>query len=259
MQDNHKAKKYIFEKATAIAVALCVWQIVSMCIHQKILLASPVDVFLALLRIIPEKGFFSTLGYSIGRILLGFMLGTLTGVVLAYLSYSFHLLEILLWPYIAVIRVTPVVSFIILCLVWLSGRNLSIFISFLMVLPVVYINLLNGLKQMNRELSQMARIFCLTGIRRFLCIHIPQLWTYFQSALEIAIGLAFKAGLAAEVIGIPAGSIGRHLYDAKLYLATDELMAWTILIIVCSLICERLIIGIIKYLNQGLEGLIWKL
>lgn len=258
MKDKRLRTFAYVEKAAAIAVALCVWQIASMWLSQEILLASPISVLKALLQILSEKDCFATLGYSLGRILLGFFLGLLVGAVFAYGSFLSHLFETFLWPYMALIRITPVVSFIILCLVWLSGRNLSVFIAFLMVLPVVYINLLAGFRGLDPKLSQMAEVFCLNKKQKLLYIYLPQLMKPLIAALRVSIGLAFKAGMAAEVIGIPKGSIGRRLYDAKLYLATDELFAWTFLIIVMSLVCEKLIVIALHALGKRTEGLLWK-
>ena len=62
-------------------------------------------------------------------------------------------------------------------------------------------------------------------------------------ACRLACGLCWKSGVAAEVIGLPSGSIGERLYDAKIYLNTGEVLAWTLVIVLISLACEKLIPG----------------
>ena len=175
------------------------------------------------------------------------------------LSARFHLVEILLWPYMAVIKATPVASFIILCLVWLNARNLSIFICFLIVVPVVYTNLLNGIRSMDPKMDEMARLYGFSHRTKFLAVSLPQLRPYIFSAFEISIGMAWKAGIAAEVIGVPAGSIGKMLYNAKIYLATPELFAWTVIIVVISVVFEKAAVGLLKFGYQRLEHILWVL
>lgn len=244
-------KKFIgtIEKIVACAIAVFLWQLAAVSLNQKILLAAPADVIKALFTIIGQKDFFSILGFSCGHILAGFLLGLLFGVVFAVLAGKFHFIEVFLWPYMAVVKATPVASFIILCLVWLSSRNISIFISFIIVLPVVYTNLLNGIKNLDPDMKEMAAVFGIKPLKRIMYIDIPQLKTYILAAFEISMAMAWKAGVAAEVIGIPEGSIGRMLYNAKIYLETPELFAWTIIIVVVSVLFEKLVIQLLKKLT----------
>lgn len=251
-------KKYI-EKAVAIAAALLVWQIAAKIMNQTILLATPIEVIHALGDVMLQGEFLATIGFSFAHIVYGFLLGLGVGIVCAMLSARFRFLEILLWPYMAVIKATPVASFIILCLVWLNARNLSIFICFLIVVPVVYTNLLNGIRSMDPKMDEMARLYEFSHVKKFLAVSLPQLKPYIFSAFEISIGMAWKAGIAAEVIGVPAGSIGKMLYNAKIYLATPELFAWTVIIVVISVIFEKLAVGLLKLGYQRLEHLLWVL
>lgn len=145
-----------FIKYWAAAIWVLVWQLASMWLKQEILLASPVSVIKRLIELITMADFWKSIGFSFGRIILGFTLALLLGTVLAALSYGFFAVEILIDPLITVIKATPVASFIILCLIWIPSRNLSVFISFLMVFPVVYTNLLEGIRQTDKQLLEMA-------------------------------------------------------------------------------------------------------
>ena len=130
-------------------------------------------------------------------------------------------------------------SFIILALVWLDARSLSLFISALMVFPPVYLNVLEGLRQTDPKLLELARVYRIPFRRRVRGIYLPQVLPYFRSASSLALGLCWKAGAAAEVIGLPAGTIGERLYTAKVYLQTPDLFAWTAVILILAAVFER--------------------
>ena len=148
-------------------------------------------------------------------------------------------------PLVAAIKAVPVASFIILALVWLSSRSLTLFISALMVFPPVYLSTLEGIRRTDRQLLEMARVYRVPLSRRLAGIYVPQVLPYFRSAVSAALGLCWKAGTAAEVIGLPAGSIGEALYTAKVYFQTGDLFAWTAVIVTVSVIFERLFLRLV--------------
>lgn len=248
-QSNHNNSKINFlSKAGAVIAALAFWQIAAMRIHQKILLVSPWEVFLRLTTIWQVKGFVSSIGFTFGHIVLGFVLGLVSGMLFAFLASRFSLVDTLLWPWVVTIKSVPVASFVIICLIWLSAGNLSVFISFLIVFPVVYQNLLTGLRSTDPKMQEMAKIFRLPWYRKLLFISLPQLEPYLRSACSLSIGMSWKAGVAAEIIGTPDGSIGQMLYYAKIYLDTDDLLAWTVIIVLISICFEKLFVFCLKRL-----------
>ena len=153
------------------------------------------------------------------------------------------------------VKSVPVASFIILALVFLTSRKLNSFISFLMVLPIVYGNLLEGLKSKSRPLDEMARMYHVPRLRRLIYIELPQLKPYLLSAVSLALGMGWKSGIAAEVIGIPTGSVGERLYQAKVYLDTSELYAWTLAILLISMLFEKGLMALLKGAYARLERL----
>ncbi|MGL5245152.1 MAG: ABC transporter permease, partial [Sarcina sp.] len=161
--------------------------------------------------------------------------------------------KILIEPLILTIQAIPVASFIILCLIWVSSKNLSILISFLMVLPVVYRNILDGIKSIPRELNDMAKVFKVSKLKNIRYIYLSQVAPYLRAACSVSLGLCWKAGIAAEVIGMPANSIGEKLYEAKIYLNTPDLFAWTIVIIIISICFQKGFLAIIDYVLGRLE------
>ena len=177
----------------------------------------------------------------------------LLGIFLAVWAYWSKTVEILTAPVIAVVKSTPVASFIILCLIWIPSRNLSVFISFLMVLPVIYTNILEGIRQTDRKILEMAKVFRVNLRRQIRYIYVSQVLPYFLSACRLSLGMCWKAGVAAEVIGVPSGSIGEKLYNAKIYLNTPDLFAWTIVIIVISFVFEKCFLGIVSRVVYMIE------
>lgn len=238
----------------AVLILLVIWQAVAMVLDQSLLLPTPTKVLVRFFTLWGEKGFLTTIARSFAGIAGGFLTGLAAGAILAVAAGRFKAVETLLWPVMLTVKSVPVASFIILALVWLSSRDLSFFISFLMVLPVIYTNLLNGIKSLDKDLAEMAEVYRMNFRGRFLYLWLPQMKPYLLSALSLSLGLAWKAGIAAEVIGIPAHSIGEALYESKAYLNTVDLFAWTVVIVLISFLFEKLVTGIVKGLYKAWEA-----
>ena len=243
---DHRIKYRTFYKILGAAVWIIIWQLVSMWLKQEILLVSPVSVIKRLTELITMEEFWKSVVFSFGRIILGFFLALILGTILAALSCGFFAVEVLMEPLITVVKATPVASFIILCLIWIPSRNLSVFISFLMVFPVVYTNILEGIRQTDKQLLEMADSFGAGLMKKVEFVYLSQVQPYIVTACKLGLGLCWKAGIAAEVIGIPTGSIGEKLYKAKVYLETPDLFAWTIVIIIVSVGFEKLFMFMLR-------------
>ncbi len=235
----------------AVLFWLCVWQLASMLINQRILLVSPVRVILRLIELIPTEDFLASLLHSLLHITGGFLAALLAAGLLAALSARFRAASELLAPLMLAIRTIPVVSFIILALFFVSSKYLAILISFLMGLPIIYQNLLEGIRQLresqeSRQLMEMSRLFRLRPYRRMRYIILGQLMPYLRAACSSAIGLCWKAGAAAEVIGMPDKSIGEKLQQAKIYLNTPDLLAWTLVLVLVSLSFEKIVLKLLS-------------
>ncbi len=232
---------------------LVVWQAGAMALNQRILLVTPVDAAVKLIELIPCADFGKSVMFSAGRILSGFALGLTVGTGLAVFSGRYVFLRKLISPFISVLKAVPVASFTILALIWVSSKNLSVLVTFLICVPIVYINMLEGIDSLDPKLKEMSTVFGIPPMRRFVGIYLSQLLPYFRSAAGLAIGLCWKSGAAAEVIGIPDGSIGEKLYQAKIYLETADLFAWTAVIIFVSWLCEKAFMSVIKLLVKRVE------
>ena len=238
----------------AVLFWLLIWQLGSMAVDQEILLVSPVSACATLIRLMGESSFYQAVFGSFGRILAGFALSALLGVLLAALSCAFFPVRVLLRPLLSTIKATPVASIVILALIWIRSTNLSIFISFLMVLPIVYENVLRGLDSADPKLLEMARVFRLPFAGRVRAIYAPSAFPLLLTAVRLSLGMCWKAGIAAEVIAQPRNSIGSALQQAKLFFATPEMFAWTLAIILLSVGLEKLVVLLITAAQKRMEG-----
>ncbi len=252
MSNNTGKNRKTGTRVLAAAFWIMVWQLASMWLGQEILLASPVSVIQRLFALFFTWDFWQSIGFSLSRIISGFLLALVLGILLAVLAYLSRTAQILFAPLLLVVKSTPVASFIILCLIWIPSRNLSVFISFLMVLPVVYTNILEGIRQTDEKLLEMARVFQVGKAKTVRYIYLSQVMPYFVTACRLSLGLCWKAGTAAEVIGVPQGSIGEKLYHAKVYLNTPDLFAWTIVIVLVSFLFEKCFLAAVKWLSGRL-------
>lgn len=239
-------KSVWLRKMGIICFWLVLWQFISIEIHNTIVLVGPVEVFQSLASQIATSEFWKTIAFTFGKITLGFLCAFLTAVAAGSAAAKFSLIRELLEPVIVLMKSVPVASFVILALIWVGSKNLSVFISFLVVFPIVYINTIAGLKNADAGLLEMAAVFHMTARRKIRYIYWPALLPYLTSSINVALGMGFKSGIAAEVIGVPSHSIGEKLYMAKIYLSTADLFAWTFVIIVISGLFEKFVLFLLK-------------
>ena len=240
MSAEKKAKiKKITIKAAVAALWLVLWQLVCIIVDMELLVVSPLTVLRRLTELAQTGDFWLCSLGSLGRITEGFLLGSATGAVLAMLCHKFSFAREFFSPAVTLIKSTPVASFIILALVWLTGQRVPVFISFLMVLPVVYGNVFQGISEVDTKLLEMAKVYGMNRQKRVTKIYIPSVLPYLMAACRTALGLSWKAGVAAEVIGVTKDSIGRQLYYSKIYLETADLFAWTAVVIIMSITLEK--------------------
>jgi NitT/TauT family transport system permease protein len=233
-------------KVFVICFWVLVWELVSRWVAQELFLPSPWEVLRTLFVLSRSTDFWQTILFSSIRIISGFVMALFLGILLAILAYCFRLIEELLSPLMRIIKAMPVASFIILALVWIKAKNLSVLISFMMLLPMIYSNVIQGLNAADEKLLEMAQVFRLGLFKRAVAIYIPSVKPFLTTAMMVGLGFCWKAGIAAEVIGIPMGSIGAKLYEAKLYLMTQELLAWTIVIILISIVFEKQVVFLLR-------------
>jgi NitT/TauT family transport system permease protein len=250
--------KKIIGKLLPPAFWLGVWQVSAFLVEKKVesrgnelLLPYPATVFSALLRLSRTGGFWAAVLASLSRILLGLTAGVILGGALAVLTFRFSWADRLLSPAIRVVRATPVASFILLVLLWTGKNRVPVVIAALMVLPVVWANLSRGLGETDRKLLELARAYRFSRRKTVKLIYLPTLRPYFLSALTTSMGLAWKSGVAAEVLCLPKWAAGTEIYHSKLYLEIPDLFAWTMVVVALSLLLEYVLRRCLEPLKKG--------
>ena len=238
----------IIRKTAIVLLWLFIWQGAGLLIRNPFLFANPLQTAKALLQNLANDDFWRTVLMTLCRIGAGFFLGVIAGILLATLSKAFPLFAEIISPVISLAKTVPVVCFVVLFLIWWGASFLSVAISFLMVFTAVYFSTLEGLLATDRSLLEMAEVFRLPFGTKVFYLYRPALKPFFLGSLKTALGLAWKSGVAAEVIGVPAHSIGEGLYLAKISLDTAGIFAWTVVTCLLSFGFEKLVLWLAKQL-----------
>ena len=245
-----KRKSKGWNKLPVLLFWLAVWEAVALIAGNAVLVASPVETFREFLRLLGESSFYFALGKSILRIGGGFAAGLFCAAFLAFLAYRIPFVESLFTPLMRFLLAVPVASFAVLLLIWWGASFLSAAVSFLVVLPQFYVSFTEGMKSLDKKMLQMAEVYRLPGFSRFFYVYRPALKPFLYSSMKISLGMCWKSGVAAEVIGLPDFSIGEGLYFSKITLNTAGVFAWTGVIILLSILFEKLVLnGTERFLN----------
>ena len=220
---------------------LLIWQLLAMLIGKEVVLSPPLTVMRTLIRLMGTADFWLSLGATFLRILLGYGLGVVLGGALAFACWKSRIARQLLTPFMSVVRATPVASFIILLLFLARNQAIPVIIAALMVMPLIWANCLKGIEETDRGLLEMGQVFELTRGWQIRYIYGPSVKAFFLPAAVTGLGLAWKAGVAAEVLAAPSHSVGGMLYRAKIYLENPEMLAWTLCVVAVSMGLEHLL------------------
>ncbi len=245
-----KTLKKIGRAFLVAAFWLGVWALAAHRFGKPLLFPSPISVLKTLGELLKTKEFYIATGTSLGNILFGTISAILCACLLVVVTAKIRFLRDLIHPVMAVVKATPVASFIILILFFLGPVKVPAFITFLIVLPIVWTNLDEGIENIDPQLSQVAKMYRFSLTKRIRILILPSVKPYFLSACKTAIGLAWKAGVAAEIIAMPPDTIGTMIGEAKLYIMSAEMFAWTLTVVLLSLAIE---LGV-SYLFAKLDG-----
>ena len=253
MKNNKKSIRRaagIIKTPVALAAWLVIWYIAAEVVKMELLIPSPTAVLEAFSVLIGEKEFYTSCFNSLVKVLAGWGTGIFFGVILGVLTHLSSVLKAFFQPMLHIIKATPVASFIVLALVLMSSRAVPVFTCALITAPVIWANVAEGLSSPDKKILEMASFFRMKKTTKITHIYIPSALPYFSAAATTTMGLSWKAGIAAEVICSPKNSIGAGISDAKVYLETPSLFAWTITVIILSVILEK-IIGLLLKKHGG--------
>lgn len=228
---------------------LAVWKLLSMIVGSSILLPSPEETVLSSISIFRQPRFWDAVGATVLRGLIGFAVSCLAGIVIGFIAGFSRIVNLLFEPWMIVIRTTPVMSVIILAIIWFQAGLVPIFVTFLILFPIIYGNVVAGIQNTDPQLLQMARVFKVKPWRILTGIYFPSTLPYLASGASTAMGMAWKVVITAEILSQPTLAIGSSMMLAKINLETGEVMAWTVVAIAVSALFEYLLHRVEKRLS----------
>ena len=234
-------------KGLIILFWLVAWTALAMFISNSIILVGPLEVLKAFFVNMTEDGFWQTVASSLIRIGGGFFVSFILALCMGILSYRFSLIKEFLEPLIVMVKSVPVASFVVLLLIWAGADNLAFFISLLIVFPGIYVSTVAGLESTDSKLLEMADTFSLSQWDKARFIYKDALSPYLKSSLKVNLGMAWKSGVAAEVIALPDFSLGSRIYMSKIYLDTADLLAWTLAVVLLCFLFEKIVLSLISW------------
>ena len=234
-----KTKK-VLSGAAVLFFWILIWETVSIIIGNELIFSSPVATLHTLVLLFCDAGFWLICLSSFLRILIGFAIGVFLGTLTAVFSEN-KIFCSLFSPAVAVIRCVPVASFIILAWYFLPRERVPVFTVFLIVMPIMWINVKKGIESVSEDLREVAQVYGFSFIKRMKLLYIPSVKSYFAAGLTASLGLAWKSGIAAEVLCRPDKSIGNEIFLSKSYLETPMLFAWTSVVVIFSIILEKIL------------------
>ena len=242
-------------KLWAVLFWLALWQLMYEALdvdRRDLLLSSPVQVAEKLWSMMGTRDYWSRVLFSSLHVMAGMLLGAAIGTLLGGCAFFVGFVKELLRPLVSVIRSVPVVTFIIIAVYWVGYRELGMFISFLICFPVFYSNTQVGLGAADAGLLEMAKVFRLGFWKKLVSIYLPSLIPHLLSAGEVAVGLAWKSGIAAEYIAAVTSvlSIGGGVYKAKTNYLTADTLAWTVTIVALSALFSLCVKGLLRYASR---------
>lgn len=217
------------------------WKLLSLIINSGLIIPSPESTFKAIFQLIRTGEFYIIILYSLKRGLIGFAFSFILGITIGFLAGLNDIINRLLEPVLVIVRSTPLMSVILLALIWFKTENVPIFASFLVSFPIITSNTIEGIKNIDPKIMQMAKIYKIRKWRIVGEIYFPAILPFTIAAISTSAGIGWKAVIAAEVLSQPEYAIGTSLQDSRIYLNTDRIFAWTIVAILISYVFEKII------------------
>ena len=222
-----------------IAVYILIWQLLSMLVGSRLLLLpSPLDTLRSMGEIVSSKSGWQSIGMTVVRILAGFLLGCAVGIGFAVLTSHSRVFDWLLRPLRSLIKTTPITSFALILLVSVISGAVPVIVAMIVVIPMIWQTTEEAIKNRDVHLSEMAKIY-LSPWKKLRYVTLTQVLPQFFASASTALGFAWKAVITAEILALPKLGIGRQMQFHKIHVEIPELFAWTLLVILLSVILEN--------------------
>jgi len=234
-------KKDVLYTILSFILLLAAWKIISLIVGSAIILPSPESTFVSLFNLIVTRDFFLIILASIARGIAGFAISFVLGTIVGFFAGFNRIFYRIFEPFLVIIRSTPVMSVILIALIWFKASNVPVFASFLMSFPIVCTNVIEGIKNIDPKLTEMARVYKIRKSSIIGEIYLPSILPFLMAAISTSFGIGWKVVIAAEVLSQPDFAIGTSLQTSKIYLDIDKVFAWTIVAILLGYLFEKLV------------------
>ena len=248
--ENSSANKKRIYGAASVALLILLWELAALIVASDHIMPGPWTTLLATLRLFTAKSFLTVVGSTVLRGLAGFAIAAASGIILGIiggLSDTFHAF---MKPWIIVVRSTPVVAFVLLALIWLDSDTVPVFIGILTMFPMVYLNIVEGIRSVDPKIVEMASFYKVGRRRLVREVYLPSIEPFAVSGISSAVGIGWRAIVVGEVLSVPQYGIGTVMHSAQTFLQVDVLIAWTLVTILFGALFERLIRFIDSRLNS---------
>lgn len=232
-----------------IAVYILIWQVLSMRVDSSLLLPSPKETALSVKSILSAPNGWRSLGATLLRIVIGYLFGCMCGVLLAVVTAHSRVLDWFLNPLRRLIKTTPITSFALILLVSVQSDRLPVIVAMIVVIPMIWQTTEEAIRGRDRQLNEMSKIY-LSFWKKLRYVSLPQILPQFLATASTALGFAWKAVITAEILALPKTGIGREMQNDKIYYDFAELFAWTIIVIVFSVLIEAIFKIILKMVRK---------
>jgi len=234
--------KAFFVKSKSIIITfllyIIVWYSAAAASGNSLIIPYPSSVINDFFSFFLKKSFYLSVLFTLTRFFAAFAFSLFLGVLLPILSISSKRFSNIIKPGILSLRSIPVISMILISLIWFSTDCASIFIGITVMLPIIYINVFDGLSDEKKDYLEFAKVFKISRIKTFRYIYFPSGIEFLFSSMSNAAGIGIKSVIAAEVIAKPILGIGSNMHSAQSYLKISELFAWTMTAVILALIIE---------------------
>jgi NitT/TauT family transport system permease protein len=225
----------------SVIFLILVWKAGSLIIDSELILPSPGDTLFAVVKLFGEQHFLMIIGYTILRGIAGFFISFILAILMGIWAGINDNFYAFLKPILVTIRSTPVISLILLALIWFDVNQVPVFIALLTMFPFICTNVIDGIRNVDENLIEMAQIYNVSQGRIIKDIYLPAISPFIFSGASSAMGFGWRAIIIGEVLSQPQYGIGTFMQNAQTYLLVDKVIAWTVIAIILSYIFENLI------------------
>ena len=227
--------------AASVAVIIALWAFAAWRVNSEHILPGPWKTLVATIRLLGDASFLAVVGHTLLRGLIGFVIAVVAGLGLGIAGGLSEGFDAFMRPWVVIMRSTPVVAFILLALIWFKNDSVPVFIGILTMFPMIYINIVDGIRSVDGKTVEMARFYGIDRPRMVREVYLPAIAPFVVSGISSAVGIGWRAIVVGEVLSQPRYGIGTVMHSAQTFLQVEVLIAWTFVAIIIGALFEWLI------------------